>query len=136
MRDDGFRQVVLLVCANGSRFSDDPRVLVNDSWHSAGWKWFSQVDMLRKSWLAPNPPSLYDLQMHCVCMRHHLEMRSSLNFRGQLAVTFVQNSSVPQACWNMIRNGIGLAMDVGAHRRKVYRTKPTIEDELWKRAFW
>lgn len=27
-------------------------------------------------------------------------------------------------------------MDVGAHRRKVYRTKPTIEDELWKRAFW
>ena len=68
LRDDGFRQVVLLVCANGSRFSNDPRVLMNDSWHSAGWKYFSQIDMLRKSWLAATPPSLCDLQMHCVSL--------------------------------------------------------------------
>jgi len=26
--------------------------------------------------------------------------------------------------------------DVGAHRRKVYGSDLTVEDELWKRAFW
>lgn len=25
---------------------------------------------------------------------------------------------------------------MGAHRKKVYNEKPTISDELWKRAFW
>lgn len=36
----------------------------------------------------------------------------------------------------MVSNGIRLALDVGAHRRKVYDAKPTIQSELWKRAFW
>lgn len=27
-------------------------------------------------------------------------------------------------------------MDVGAHRKKAYQKAPTVEDELWKRAFW
>lgn len=36
----------------------------------------------------------------------------------------------------MVGHGIRLALDVGAHRRKVYDSKPTIENELWKRAFW
>ena len=54
----------------------------------------------------------------------------------QLAVKFVQSSYVPQICWSMVRNGIALAMDVGAHRRKVYDAKPSVDEELWKRAFW
>lgn len=29
-----------------------------------------------------------------------------------------------------------MAQDVGAHRKKVYTATPTIEEELWKRAFW
>ena len=29
-----------------------------------------------------------------------------------------------------------MAQDVGAHRRKVYSTAPTVEEELWRRAFW
>lgn len=64
--DYGFRQVVLLVCANGARFSEDPRVFIEGdrSLYSAGWKWFTQVDLSRKSLLAS--PTLYDLQMHCV----------------------------------------------------------------------
>jgi hypothetical protein len=36
----------------------------------------------------------------------------------------------------MIGIGIRLAQDVGAHRRKVYQSKPSLHDELWKRAFW
>jgi hypothetical protein len=36
----------------------------------------------------------------------------------------------------MVGIGIRLSQDVGAHRKKVYNRKPTVEDELWKRAFW
>lgn len=61
-----FAATVLLVCAVGSRYSDDPRVFLDDTNtpHSCGWKWFDQVQVVRKSLLAP--PSLYDLQFYCV----------------------------------------------------------------------
>lgn len=67
-RDEKFGANVLLVCANGSRFSDDPRVLLDGekSRHSSGWKWFDQVQMVKKSFLAP--PQLYDLQFYSVRM--------------------------------------------------------------------
>src|SRR5688572_30357854 len=63
---EGFAATYLLVCAVASRFSEDPRVLVTgvDNHHSAGWRWFDQVQMVRKSLLSP--PSLYDLQFYCV----------------------------------------------------------------------
>ena len=32
--------------------------------------------------------------------------------------------------------GIRMAQDIGAHRRKVYSAGPSVESELWKRAFW
>ena len=65
-RDDGFGAVVLLVAAVGARFSDDPRVALpgTDAMHSAGWAWFNQVQMVRRSLFSP--PSLYDLQIYCV----------------------------------------------------------------------
>ena len=50
---------------------------------------------------------------------------------------FLHGSSTPQSSWTIIGTGIRLAQDVGAHRRKVYNhNKRTVEDELWKRAFW
>lgn len=36
----------------------------------------------------------------------------------------------------MVGIGIRLAQDVGAHRRKTRSGPFTVEDELWKRAFW
>jgi hypothetical protein len=45
-------------------------------------------------------------------------------------------TSAPQACWTIVGIGIRLAQDVGAHRRKAYSHKPTVDEELWKRAFW
>ncbi|KAI0081043.1 hypothetical protein K474DRAFT_57243 [Panus rudis PR-1116 ss-1] len=118
LRDEGFGSTVLLVCAVGSRFSDDPRVFLegSESTHSCGWKYFRQVQLVRKSLLAP--PRLYDLQ---ICA---------------LTSLFLQSTSAPQACWTVIGVGIRLAQDVGAHRRKVYGNVSTVEDELWKRAFW
>ncbi|KAI0930965.1 hypothetical protein AcV7_005003 [Taiwanofungus camphoratus] len=119
LRDEGFGSVVLLVCAIGSRFTDDPRVYLKgfeSETHSCGWQWFQQVEPTRKSLLAP--PRLYDLQIYC------------------LSPIFMLGTSAPQTCWTIIGVGARLAQDVGAHRRKVYNARPTVEDELWKRAFW
>ncbi|KAJ3505766.1 hypothetical protein NLJ89_g7247 [Agrocybe chaxingu] len=116
--NQSFASVYLLVCAVGSRFSADPRVRLDgiESYHSCGWKWFDQVQVVKKSLLSP--PSLYDLQFYC------------------LSVQFLQGSSAPQSCWTMVGIGIRLAQDVGAHRRKIHTRPVTAEDELWKRAFW
>ncbi|THG99013.1 hypothetical protein EW026_g3253 [Hermanssonia centrifuga] len=108
----------LKLCALGSRFSNDPRVLLDgiEDEHSAGWKWFRLVHWTRRSLLAA--PRLYDLQIAC------------------LTAIFLNGSSTPQASWTVIGVGIRLAQDVGAHRRKVYNPVRTVEEELWKRAFW
>ena len=70
-RDEGFGGVLMLVCANASRYSHDPRVLLEgtESWHSSGFKWFAQVQMVRKSLLTA--PCLYDLQMYSVSYLAH-----------------------------------------------------------------
>ncbi|CAA7262258.1 unnamed protein product [Cyclocybe aegerita] len=113
--DAGFAEIFLLVCAIGARFSKDPRVRIDDleSQYSAGWKWYNQVECKNSFF---SLPSLYDLQTYC------------------LSIAFLQFSSSLQAVWVMIGTGIRLMQEVGIHRRK--RTAPTVEDELWKRAFW
>ncbi|KAJ3733132.1 hypothetical protein DFJ43DRAFT_1069396 [Lentinula guzmanii] len=109
--DEMFAAIVLLVCAVASRYVEDRRVLLDgvDSWHSCGWKYFNQVQVVRKSLLAP--PTLYDLQFYC------------------LSVQFLQGSSAPHSCWTMVGIGIRLAQDVGAHRRKPTKAL-TVENEL------
>ena len=58
----------MLVCAIGSRWSDDMRVRGEGMWrHSAGWKYFDQIDAHRRSFLGP--PRLYDLQIYAVSPR-------------------------------------------------------------------
>ncbi|KAF8625882.1 hypothetical protein AX15_005149 [Amanita polypyramis BW_CC] len=117
LTNHGFGAVLLLVCAVGARYSDDRRVVLDgdDGYHSCGWKWFEQVQVVRRNLLAPD---LYDLQVHC------------------LTVQFLRFSSAPHACWTMVGIGIRIAQDVGAHRRKVHTSDWTAEDELRKRAFW
>lgn len=118
LHDESFAPIVLLVCAIGARFSKDPRVLLDGTTHthSAGWKWFNQVQLVKRSMFTP--PTLHDLQFYV------------------LSVVFLQATSAPQACWTMIGVAVRMAQDVGAHRRRVSNKPPTIEDELWKRAFW
>jgi hypothetical protein len=67
LTDDGFARVVLLVCAVGSAYLDDRRVLTDPSsghWHTAGVRWFEQV--VFSGHTAITHPSLYDLQAYCV----------------------------------------------------------------------
>ncbi|KAI0337248.1 hypothetical protein BDW22DRAFT_1364333 [Trametopsis cervina] len=116
--DEGFGSVILLVCALGSRFSEDPRVLLpgSNSQHSAGWEWFRQVQWVRRSLLSP--PRVCDLQI------------------AALTALFLHGSATPQASWTVIGVGIRMAQDVGIHRKKTYTAKWSVEEELWRRAFW
>ncbi len=49
---------------------------------------------------------------------------------------FLRGTSSHTTAWIFISVGIRKAQDVGAHRRTVYQQKPTVQEELWKRAFW
>ena len=135
-RDKGFAGVALLVCATGSRHSDDPRALLegtNDR-HSAGWKWFVQVRRLRR--LIFGAPRLYDLQMSAVRPILHSFCSLLMNFSSQLSLLFMYGCSPPQACWIMAGVTIRQAQDVGAHRKTAYASTRNVTDEMWKRAFW
>ena len=67
LNDEAFGSVVLLVCAIGARFSDDPRVIFDaeNSFQTAGWKWFTRVQSVRKSFDLKEP-RLYDVQVPTV----------------------------------------------------------------------
>lgn len=75
LRDDKFGALLLLVCAAASRFSHDPRTLLEGGHlHSAGWKWFVQVDPFSRAVLSG--PELYDLQIAAVGFPHFLSWPS------------------------------------------------------------
>lgn len=81
-RNSSFGAVYLLVLAVGSRFSDDSRVcLPGQNEHSAGWRFFEQVQMVSKTLLGP--PCLEDLQVHCVRDRPTVAHR---NAQSHLAI--------------------------------------------------
>ncbi|EIN12694.1 hypothetical protein PUNSTDRAFT_97512 [Punctularia strigosozonata HHB-11173 SS5] len=114
--DSGFGSVLLLVCANAARYSDDPRAFDPKQPEASGWVWFNQVTIAKH--VVTGAARLHDLQIYA------------------LAVTFLKVSVQPQACWGMVGLGIRLAVDAGVHRRKTYKLGNTPEGELWKRAFW
>ncbi|KAI0666833.1 fungal-specific transcription factor domain-containing protein [Trametes maxima] len=118
LKDGGFGATVLLVCAIGSGFSDDPRVLMdgNGSKTSAGWKWFLQVEAARKSLMAPT--RLYDLQI-CALM-----------------ALFLHGTRFTQHIWTLTGLGVRKGLEVGAHRKQTGSSTLTVEDELRRRAFW
>ncbi|CAA7269975.1 unnamed protein product [Cyclocybe aegerita] len=62
-------------------------------------------------------PTLYNLQFYC------------------LSVVFLQFSSSVSSVWTMIGVAVRSAQSVGVHRRKTTFTN-SLENELWKRAFW
>ncbi|KAJ7238334.1 fungal-specific transcription factor domain-containing protein [Mycena haematopus] len=114
LRDDGFAATLLLVCAIGSRWSTSPTIV--GAGLSRGWEWFDQVPLVGSHLFGQ--ATLYDLQYYC------------------LAVMFLDGSSAPQACWTLIGVGLRLAQDIGVHRRKAHIEVPTVQSELYKRAFW
>ncbi|KAJ7664977.1 fungal-specific transcription factor domain-containing protein [Mycena rosella] len=113
LRDAKFGATVLLVCAIGARFSDDPRAFDPAAPLACGWEYFSQVPTAVEHMFVP--PTLYDLQRYC------------------LSIQFLDGST-PQANWSLIGIGLRITQEVGAHRRQA--GPPSVAGELWKRAFW
>jgi hypothetical protein len=117
LENEAFASVVLMVCATGSRFSEDPRVLrepTNES-YSGGFKYFNQVHLINNT--VVSPATLFQLQAYC------------------LALEFMRGAA--QSSWTMVGIAIRLAQDVGAHRWKTFGRQPkSIEQELWKRVWW
>ncbi|GJE89794.1 Zn(II)2Cys6 transcription factor [Phanerochaete sordida] len=119
LTDEGFGAVLLLVCALGARFANNPASLPSGvtSWQLEGWRWFNQVRITRKL-ISMTKTSLYDLQVIV------------------LAAAYVASLGLPYTNYALVGFGLRLAQDLGAHRRTTYETPPTPDDELKRRAFW
>lgn len=101
--NQGFGAVVLLVCAIGCRFTDDPRIVHTISPVSpcTPWKFFHQANSIQKLHYLPH--SLYEAQVYPVF---------SLAFFKDSSVTIAKVNSV-------VSRGIfaaGYAMDAGCGR--------------------
>ncbi|GJE89779.1 Zn(II)2Cys6 transcription factor [Phanerochaete sordida] len=117
--DEGFGAVVLLVCALGARFSNNPATLPPDaqSWQVAGWHWFDQVRSMRRLMpLTTTTPA--DLQV------------------TTLAAAYVASLALQYTNSSVVGHGLRLAQDLGVHRRMTYGKEPTVHSEGRKRAFW
>ncbi|KAL1745710.1 fungal-specific transcription factor domain-containing protein [Schizophyllum fasciatum] len=114
--DHNFAHVVLLLCGCAARYTDDSRVFIEDldDVHTAGWQWVNQVKVIRSNMI--EKPTLFEVQAFC------------------LSVMYNQSSSAPQGVWTEVGLAIRMCMEVGAHRRRY--EAPTVQSELWKRAFW
>ncbi|KAF9263340.1 hypothetical protein L218DRAFT_959361 [Marasmius fiardii PR-910] len=117
LHDPQFGGMLLLVCALGARYSDDPRVFwVPGKQLSAGWGWFRQVRMTRGSLFSE--ASIYELQFYC------------------LATLYIIGTSNPQTSYMLVGIGMRFAIELGIHRRKPEGTRNTVQNELEKRVFW
>ncbi|KAF9073616.1 putative fungal-specific transcription factor [Rhodocollybia butyracea] len=119
LSDAFFGASVLLVCALGSRHSNDTRAFSEGPSvpSSAGWQWYVQAPLIRTHLQLSAKPTLHEIQCYA------------------LAVIYVKSTTVSQSTWIQIGFGLRLAQDVGAHRSRNL-PRPTTSDELWKRAFF
>ncbi|KAK0460990.1 fungal-specific transcription factor domain-containing protein [Desarmillaria tabescens] len=127
-RNIWFACLTLTIFAVASRYCDDPRVLPKGvakkeneevDWTQAGWSFFTValgVHRHRRSLLYP--ATLFEVQTF------------------SLLAMFLRGTTSHPTAWLLIGVGIRKAQDVGAHRRTVYQQRPTVQEELWKRAFW
>ncbi|KAJ7052275.1 fungal-specific transcription factor domain-containing protein [Mycena amicta] len=111
-----FGAVVLGVCATASRYSDDPRVFLDGDEHSAGWKWFRQLDPDRIQ--LSNQEYLYQLQSFTI------------------ANLYLTCTSRVDQCWLVVGLGVRLGQSLGLHLKSTYDSMPALEAELYRRAFW
>ncbi|KAJ7583344.1 fungal-specific transcription factor domain-containing protein [Mycena floridula] len=114
-----FGATVLVVCALGSKFSDDRRVFLNgfETEQSCGWPFFSQVQPLQGTSLA-TPPSLHELQYYC------------------LSVIYLHESSTIETTWAVLGIALRLAQDLGLHKKMAGEPEAIADNESWKRIFW
>ncbi|KAG8987926.1 hypothetical protein FRB94_008216 [Tulasnella sp. JGI-2019a] len=119
--DFNFAKLLLIVCSVGSRYCKDPRVCLTSpegevEWNSAGWIYFAQVYQVQKPLLVA--AKIMDLQIMA------------------LSAIFLMGTSAPHGAWIIVGTGLRFAVDIGAHREKVYGPDHALDNQLWKRSFW
>lgn len=152
LHDIDFGGTVLLVCALGTRNTEDPRVFYSNTRERNGSEWADQVQVIERSKIPS--PSLYIIQCYCV-RALTLKRLNLLKHPAQLSVLYMYGkllhssgdcisdleprksaSSTPQSAWNIAGFGLRVSQNMGLHRKKSYRVPNTVEDELLRRAFW
>jgi hypothetical protein len=117
LRDTGFGELLLAICAIGARYLDDPRTRApGQPPRAAGWQWFNQICLPCRPLFSQ--PRLLDVQLYV------------------LAFVFLSATKKFHAVWMMVGIAHRMLLEVGANRRSFYPEKPTYHSELWKRAFW
>ncbi|KAH7106051.1 fungal-specific transcription factor domain-containing protein [Auriculariales sp. MPI-PUGE-AT-0066] len=117
--DCRYTALLLLICANAARHSNDTRVLMSqDQRHSAGWHYYAQVEGLVTR-TEPVLPDVLDLQI--------------IMLAASYLTSTVTSSPLSRL---LISHGLRLCQLVGAHRKCAYSATPNLMDELWKRVFW
>ncbi|KAF9566715.1 hypothetical protein CPC08DRAFT_758708 [Agrocybe pediades] len=122
-----FACVCASIFAIASRWCSDERVLPAHAigasgeidWTKAGLDYLDiamDIQHARKSLF--HPASLFEVQS------------------STLVALYLAGTHEYPTGWMIASSGIRKAQDVGAHRKKVYRTESNVDDELWKRAFW
>lgn len=122
-----FATLCLFLFGAASRWTDDPRVikegakttLSDHDWRYPGLGYFEKaVEIYRAVQSTFYPASLLEIQ--------------SLT----LMALYLHATDNYPASWIVVSVAIRKAQDVGAHRKNVYRSSPTVDGELWKRTFW
>ncbi|THU96982.1 hypothetical protein K435DRAFT_778274 [Dendrothele bispora CBS 962.96] len=113
LRDDSFGAVVLAVCALGARIGSPSPIK-----DRPGDKWFNQIRL--ENFFFRETLELHHLQLYCLCLSY-----------------LYANAEGVDDSWLISGLSIRRSHEKGIHRRYAQNAqRPTIEGELWKRAFW
>ncbi|KAF5353849.1 hypothetical protein D9758_010559 [Tetrapyrgos nigripes] len=117
LRNAAFGALVLIICARASLYTN--RQYPRGDPQSCGWVWYNQIPF--DKFVFNEPLSLYHLQLYCLTIKYLREIEIALQ---------------PDTVWLLVGLAIRLAQGRGIHRRRNQKPGPSIEGELWKRAFW
>ncbi|KAF5346632.1 hypothetical protein D9758_013200 [Tetrapyrgos nigripes] len=113
LRDAAFGAVVLAVCAIGAGILSASNIQ-----REAGDRWIAQVRL--STFVFSSKLELYHLQLYCLMIYYLYSVSKGID-----------------SAWLLAGIAIRRAQEKGAHRRYTVSTHlPTVEGELWKRAFW
>lgn len=133
--DESFAEVLLMVCAIGSRYTSDPRVLIpgHDTVQGNGWIYFRQVTAQKSN--IGLPATVLEIQFLCVGRGHDSDMGYALTLRPQLVSAFLHFTSIAHGSWKIVGMAVRGAQEIGLHRRK-HDKPPSAETEIEKRTWW
>ncbi|KAF5372146.1 hypothetical protein D9758_004968 [Tetrapyrgos nigripes] len=136
LRDPAFGALVLVVCGFGARLLSGSHQQEN-----LGEYWVRQIQL--DAFVFSPMLELYHLQLYCVCTLLPLRLvdcdflpNTLTSSIEQLMISYLYTvTKGVDSAWLLAGIAIRRAQEKGAHRRYT-NDSPTIEGELWKRAFW